>query len=445
MPIELYDRLRRQEGWHLEAVAARRLVLVIAARGPFARALSLFAACIGIESQVILAPDIGAGLDIADATMRHAPNAFVDVRSPRSRVCIRLASRVVVLRDVGDEALDDASLPSGVQVSFAERPGSYRFGTDARRVRAHALPRPLVPRAEASILLGELLLAVCTIAGAYTPATGLPGLPPLPGIASIPLRRRPRPIRRDVRLYLGGLGGAIAHMLIHAGLGFDEVLRDAFRRPGSCLVGADGDIVEESNRSRQVGYRRTGDPKASATARWITTELLPGARVVPFDEVMRPEHRAHGPFDAAVSSLDSWGDSGRRQLARFCVEWGVPAFLSTGSSFFGGFSRLVTAQTACPFVHGREKLDARPEQHRSCADAPAPSSLIPQAIVGGLAAAALRDWLAGGAPDPRGHEVHLLRREVGGPFRGLAFGPGPLSAPCRCGRFAPVRGEGRAA
>jgi len=74
---ELYGRMLRQSGWRLAPI--RQTMLVIAARGPVAEQISLAASAIGFEHQLVLAQDIAEGLDLADATMRHNPQAYVDV------------------------------------------------------------------------------------------------------------------------------------------------------------------------------------------------------------------------------------------------------------------------------------------------------------------------------------------------------------------------------
>jgi hypothetical protein len=218
-------------------------------------------------------------------------------------------------------------------------------------------------------------------------------------------------------------------------MAIDPVLQRILSHPDSLIVGADDDVVEESNRSRQVGYLPddVGRPKATATRDWLGRGPLARARIVALDEPIAPRHFTdHGPFDVVVSSVDSW--DARRTLAEIARQSQVPVLLSSGSSFFGGFARIVTQASACMSLHGVEQLAHRPHgTRRSCADAPEPSSVIPQAIVGGLAAAQLRDAWLGRQVDARGAEVHLLHASPEPGFAGLRHSPGRLvNATCPC-------------
>jgi len=186
-------------------------------------------------------------------------------------------------------------------------------------------------------------------------------------------------------------------------------------------------------RATEAGSSGTGDRRGQAEGNGDEGLAAPRAsrrrQRRGFDEPIASRHlESEGPFDLIVSSVDSW--DARRQLADLSRAHGVPLMLSAGSSFFGGFERIVRKGAACMYKHGVEQLDRRPGgTRRSCADAPEPSSLIPQAILGGLAARDLRELWLGRDIDPRGTEVHLCHRGD----EGLSYSPGRLlNQTCSC-------------
>jgi hypothetical protein len=431
---ELYGRMMHQSGWCLAQI--RQTLLVIAARGPAAEQISLAASAVGFEHQLLLVQDIAAGLDLADATMRHNPQAFVDVELG----CLHRGVTempTIVLVDLGDPATQDLSIRArhGV-IGFAEKDGRIDFGTGLGNVRSGCLGRPLQACAEISVLVGELLAGVCSLLGAYGGGEDVPALALPPKCARIPTSPPPGPgaALKPRRIYVGGLGGAIAHQTLNA-MAIDPVLQKMLSHPDSVIVGADDDVVEESNRSRQIGYLPddVGRPKATATRDWLARGPLVQTRIVEHDEPIALHHfTEHGPFDVVLSSVDSW--DARRTLVELARASQVPVFLSSGSSFFGGFERIVTQASACMSLHGVEQLANRPRgTRRSCADAPEPSSVIPQAILGGLAAAHLRDAWLGRHVDARGAEVHLLYTSPEPKFAGLRYSPGRLvNVTCPC-------------
>jgi molybdopterin/thiamine biosynthesis adenylyltransferase len=431
---ELYSRMLRQSGWQLGPI--RQTLLVIAARGPAAEQISLAASAIGFEHQLVLAQDVAAGLELADATMRHNPQAYVDVElGSLHRGMVEMPT--IFLMDLGDPATRDISIRARhCIIGFAEKADRIDFGTDLMNVVSGCAGRPLQACAELAVLVGELLSGICSVLNAYSAGENEPGFAPPPRCARVPLAPPPGPDAdlKSRRIYVGGFGGAIAHQILNA-MAIDPVLQAILSHPDSLIVGADDDVVEESNRSRQLGYLPddVGRPKAEATRDWLARGPLARTRVVHLNEPIALRHAAeYGPFDVVLSSVDSW--DARRTLVELARQSKVPAFLSSGSSFFGGFERIVTRESACMSLHGVEQLAHRPRgTRRSCADAPEPSSVIPQAIVGGLAAAQLRDAWLGRPVDPRGAEVHLLHTSSEPGFAGLRHSPGRLvNATCPC-------------
>ena len=163
---ELYSRMTRQSGWRLAPI--KQTLLVIAAQGPAAEQLSLAASAIGFEHQLILAQDLAAGLDLADATMRHNPQAYVDVELPSlHRGTAEMPA--IFLVDLGDPATRDIPLRTrhGI-IGFAEKADRIDFGTDLGNVRSGCAGHPLEPCAELSVLAGELLAGICSFLGAYS-------------------------------------------------------------------------------------------------------------------------------------------------------------------------------------------------------------------------------------------------------------------------------------
>jgi len=431
---EFYDRMAIQRGWRLPRI--RQELLIIAARGPVAQQLSLTASAIGFEHQLVLAKDIAEGLEIADVTMRQNPLAYVDVELESLHHGVAAMPSICVI-DLGDPAPRSFSIRTkhGV-IGFAEKKNHIGFGTDISKVDSGCLGRPVQPCAEISVLVGELLGGICSMLDAYGAGPNEPGFAPPPEYARISLGQVPASDAEITprRIYFGGFGGAIAHQILGA-MAIDPILQKILTHPDSIIVGADDDHVEESNRSRQTGYlpEDVGRPKATATRDWIARGPIANARVVDLNESIGIRHFTdYGPFDAVLSSLDSWG--ARRTLAEIAHASEVPIFLSAGSSFFGGFERLVTRDSACMSLHGVEQLSNRPHGgRRSCGDAPEPSSVIPQAIIGGLAAAHLRNTWMGQQVDPRGAEVHLLFTNFEPPFEGLRHSQGHLiNATCPC-------------
>jgi hypothetical protein len=431
---ELYGRMLRQSGWRLAPI--RQTMLVIAARGPVAEQISLAASAIGFEHQLVLAQDIAEGLDLADATMRHNPQAYVDVELGSLHRGIATMPAICVV-DLGDPTTRGISIPTGHEIiGFAEKDDRIEFGTDLSNVRIGCVGRPVQPCAEISVLVGELLAGICSVLNAYSAGENEPCFAPPPGSARIPVSPPPNPGAgiKPRRIYFGGFGGAIAHQILNA-MAIDPVLEKILSHPDSIIVGADDDVVEESNRSRQVGYLPddVGRPKATATRDWLARGPLARARIVDLNQPIALRHFTdYGPFDVVLSSVDSW--DARRTLVELARASQVPAFLSSGSSFFGGFERIVTKDTACMSFHGVEQLSNRPQRtRRSCADEPEPSSVIPQAIVGGLAAAHLRNVWLGRHVDSRGAEVHLLHTSPEPQFAGLRHSLGRLvNATCPC-------------
>ena len=457
---ELYDRMLRFEGWDMSRLGPDALTLVIAAEQWVSALISKLASCIGIERQVVLSGDLARGLDISEETEVHNWRATVEVHGLNHRFMPSPDRKVIYLVDAGDPRFDFVQLARGADhIGFALKEGGLSFGTDLDLVRSGRLGLAVEPRAEVLVLLGELLNGVCSLTGVYRgPRQGAVITLP-PECATIPLVDLPEPeeVRTSCRLYTAGLGGAISHQFSLAAFGLDPILRKVFLHPDSVIVGADPQLVEESNRSRQVGYGADSldQPKARETRRWIAERLLPGARLEALEEVVSAEHFSrYGPFDAVLSSVDSWGKSGRLQLAELCLDSGVPALVSAGSSFFGGFVRLVTEETACPFECGVEKLNHRKDRTAgaltapsptSCTarEAPAPSSLVPQAILGGLGAMILRQHLLGREVDARGYKVHLLDHSREPCFSGLRYSPGRrVNERCTCEKQVPGRRSG---
>jgi hypothetical protein len=163
------------------------------------------------------------------------------------------------------------------------------------------------PRAEVSVLLGELLAAICSISQVYLdPQTGAHFEMP-PGCAHIPLPTLPATADpyRPRRIYVGGFGGAISHQVLNA-MAIDPVLRTILVHPDSIIVGADDDVVEESNRSRQIGYLPDdiGRPKAAATRAWLARGPLAAAHVVDLNESVSVGHLTeHAPIDAVIMAI----------------------------------------------------------------------------------------------------------------------------------------------
>jgi hypothetical protein len=437
---ELYTRMTCHPGWNL--LTLQRTTLVIAAQGAVAEQLSLAASAIGIENQLMLTTSIESALDAADATMRHNPQAYVDVELAQmyrgGRELFALPTIGVV--DMGDPAMRMAPFMSmNTLIGFAQKTGRVDFGTDLRTLRMRCLDQPVEPRAEVSVLVAELLAAICGVLKIYVdPVDGSVFEHP-PACASIFLPTLPDAARslRPMRLYFGGFGGAISHQILNS-MAIDPVFQRILTLPGSVIVGADNDRVEESNRSRQTGYvpDDVGQPKADATRNFLARGPLAKARVISLNEPVSIAHfKDHGPFDVVVSSVDSW--EARSTLAELARANQVPVFVSAGSSFFGGFSRLVTKHTACMAQHGVEHLSDRPRgTRRSCADAPQPSSLVPQALLAGVAVAQLRSAWLGQAVDPRGTEVHLLHKSPVPGFEGLRHSNGRtvnVTCPCAAG------------
>jgi hypothetical protein len=428
----LYDRMERQQGWNVDRLRTG-LTLVLGGQGAVPRYLSLAATCIGAERVFVVSPDLGGALDACDAAMLHNPLCYADARGVNSPVPEEDGRDVICVLDAGDPELDAFEPPAGAAVlGYARVPEGIAFGTDLAAVREGRTGRPPESRAEVSILGGELLTGVCALADAYRGPAPFGSLGRPAGRAVLPLSGLPRKVSGRCRLYTGGIGGAISH-LFFAAAAMDPVLSAVFDAPGSRIVGADRDHIEPSNRARQCGYRTDEGRKAPETAAWLRG-LFPGASVIGIDDrVARDQFEAYGPFDAVLSSVDTWAS--RLVLANLSKDAGVPIWLSAGSSFFGGFGRVVTPRTACPFVHGVEALLDREDDGTvpSCGRAPAPSSLLPQAIVAGWLAAALRELLLGRDVDPRGVETNLLRTTTVPGFEGLRFGRGhELNETCPC-------------
>jgi hypothetical protein len=442
---EMQQRTSLIPGWDPERLGAAHLAVVVAGRGRFAGLLVLGLALIGVEDVTLVVPpeSLADGLDAAEAAARH--NRHCDVRVvptiARGRLGGEGGRRVVVLRDLGDPAGDGVDWLDAVPdaIGFARTRRTLTFGTDARAVRRGRLQRPVTPDAAAGaellILLGELLNAVCAQAGVFhLPLPGDHGslaLAQPPARAHVPLERGhvsaralPAPV-----LYVAGCGGAIAHQFLLA-CTLDATLGAALSAPGARIVGADDGVAEESNRSRQY-YPAPGLEKAPATAAWLRG-LLPGAAIDLRQDRVRAEHFALVQPTHVLSSLDSWGRGGRLLLAELCRDApSVQELHAAGSDPLGGTTRtLRRGLGACQFSHGAERLLARAEgRRRSCGDNPAPSSVIPQLILGGLAAVELRRSLERKAVDPRGWRVDLTQR---GPD-GLCFRLGPAcNATCDC-------------
>jgi molybdopterin/thiamine biosynthesis adenylyltransferase len=431
---ELLQRMSIIPGWHVDRLDAAHLRVVVAARGPTTPHLCRALAMIGVEEILLVAPpaDLPGALDAAEAASRHSLRTAVHVCPTIARSALAGGPRTVVLQDVGDAAFDgvDWLAAASCRIAFAEERRSLAFGLDVGAVARGRRGEPLQPSAETPILFGELLNALAAEAVAFerpdpcgTPLT----LSRAPACARIPLAPSKLPaLLRPVRLLVAGGGGAIAHQSLLA-VALDPSLRAILARPGALVVVVDDGVVEESNRSRQY-YDRADVPKAPATAAWLRT-LLPGV----------PVEAVQGPVDAAafarfrpthvVSSLDSWGRSGRLLLAELCRDCrSVEELHAAGSDPFGGMTRtLYRASGACQLRHGAERLLSRGEsRRRSCADSPQPSSVIPQLLVGGLLAVELRRSIGREIVDPRGFVVNLLERTDG-----LSFRPG-LSSNARC-------------
>lgn len=421
----LYDRMVRFDGWGLRDV--QRVHLVVVGGEVLLPLFGKAAVSLGFERITILGADSHLAERVAAEAMEHNPRAFVEAR----RLLFPAADRpIVALVDLSSPAAPHLRLPpGGVAIGFGRTARGIEFGTDLAAIRSAPGLRPLESRAEVSILVGELLCASLGLAGVYRdPITGAV-FPGAPVHATVPLSPLPDDALGPLRIHLSGAGGALGHGAL-AAIGLDLTLKRALLGTfGSVVEGCDDDVVRRHNQARQLGYRRAGGRKAPDTEAWIRGALLPGADVSIADEKCRAEHLDGNNIDVLLAFVDSW--SARRGIGALASAARVPALVSAGASFLGGFVRLVDGGTACT-DHGVEKLSERDDGLQpGCADSvAAPSSILPQLFIGGLTACMLRSRLAGEDVDPRGFDVHLMRHGDDG-LRFSTGSPENRICPCR--------------
>jgi molybdopterin/thiamine biosynthesis adenylyltransferase len=236
-------------------------------------------------------------------------------------------------------------------------------------------------------------------------------------------------------LYAAGGGGSIYHQILWAE-SLDPVLSAIDQNSHFIIV--DPKSIHSSCRSRQFLYPPESlyASKAEWTAKWVRS-AFPGAGAEAIRDKVSQSNFQKG-IDEAFASIDNW--SGRKVLARLCEENNIP-WWSSGSSFFGGFARLVDGQNpyCSSAIEGVERLNQRPDDdddagpNTSCSSdyVPMPSSVIPQLILGSWVSAARRNIILGQA-DPkilaRGIEVHITHSSDMPGYEGLRWSPGrPLN------------------
>jgi molybdopterin/thiamine biosynthesis adenylyltransferase len=275
------------------------------------------------------------------------------------------------------------------------------------------------------------------VTGALADLKVFRGLEPMPPMSRIELPLLPKAAGRLKQLpgsilYAGG-GGAIAQQEMWAA-SLDPLLRRIHRQGNFIII--DPKEVHESCRARQWAYppQSLYEAKSDWTSKWLK-HLFPGATVVGIREKIRAAHFRSGCVREAVASIDNW--QGRKRLAGFCDKHRIP-WWSTGSSFFEGFARQINIKNGlcASATEGVERLKERPDDDEngaltSCTsvDAPLPSSVLPQMIIGSWIAAQRRNIILGQADSKilaRGIEVHLTHGSSVPGYEGLRWSPGRL-------------------
>jgi molybdopterin/thiamine biosynthesis adenylyltransferase len=437
-----FSRLEIQKDWNLKALEEVELVLN-GSPGSMIRTLALASACSGFRNLCLVGGHRDGLFAIADDITDHLGlPGYGDVRikSPGTyKLHQGLSKRVAVyMIDAGDRNNDNFFPdPSAAVYYYADCVNSrgcehIAVGTDRQAVAERRFGQVVRDRAEISAACS--LLVIAAMAGLRV-CTGLEGIP---RVGRIPLGKIPDDLshldqnQRRI-LYAAGGGGAIAHQILWAE-SQDPVLSAVNKNSKFIIV--DPKSIHASCRSRQILYPPESlyGSKADWTAKWVRA-AFPGAAAEAVEDKIS-ESNFHKEIDEVFSSIDNW--AGRKVLARLCKRNKIP-WWSTGSSFFGGFARLVDHRNPyCSSVfEGVERLNQRPDDDddagpdTSCTSdyVPMPSSVLPQMILGSWIAAARRNIILGQA-DPkiiaRGIEVHTTHSSEITGYEGLRWSPGRL-------------------
>lgn len=206
---------------------------------------------------------------------------------------------------------------------------------------------------------------------------------------------------RTLVVGLGGVGGLAAELIVRAGV----------RR----IVVADGDVVEASNRNRQIAAlaETAGMPKTVVMANRLRA-IDPDLELTALNRFLAPEDmpRLVEGFDCVVDAIDSVGP--KVALLAACVERGIPVASSMGSGARLDPTKIriddISRTAGCPLARAVRKglrqrgiatgIDAvfslePPRPGGLSRDVVGTISWIPAAFACALAACALKKLLSG--------------------------------------------------